>query len=222
MSDIVRIVLSPDGRFVGGSYDFFIGEDSDFGIFVINPRTDRKEVFGTDNTITLDDEIECRIPELQAMADRLAWNYVKRVFPDLGIPQRNVTGEIEIAGEDSGNSLSFIGWNGLQSFVARYDLLADVEVVVTDPPIRLPYDIGPIPRIEGILHYQRTADGSWTVDGCPGLIAAVLPWPVPVRDLTLSADGKLMLDGSELAHSIAEGAAMEVHPVTHLSGPINR
>jgi hypothetical protein len=160
MSKIDNIVLSPDGRFVGGNYNLLIGDDIDVGMFVINPRTDSVEVFETDNTVNLDRRISCRLPDLQVMADALARNYVDVVFPDHNIPPENVTGVIEVAEEDSGNTLSFSGWNGLQSFVARYDLLADVEVVVADPPIRLPYDIGPIPRIEGILHYQRTAGGS--------------------------------------------------------------
>ena len=204
---------------MGGSFDEIFADVVDFGVFVINTSNAEIELLRTDNTIGLDDEIACRIPDLQSTADRLAQEYVALVFPDLDNSPANITGVIGVA-DDSNNALGFIGWTDLESFTAFYELTTVLDVVIFEPPIRNDYDIGPLPTIEGLLQFGRVADETWDIVGCPGAVPAVVP-TVPVRNLTLSSEGRLILDGAELEGALGPGTPMEVRPVTHFSGPVD-
>ena len=221
-STVLALSQSPDGGFGGGGWDEVFADVSDFGVFIFNADTGAKELFLTDNNVTLDDELACKVSDIAEETRAAIAPQLPAFFPDLSIDPATLTFNVDVI-DDSGNFLGFVGWTRDNQLVARYEYQNGTTIAVPDPGFDIaPEDWEP-PRIIGQLLFERETDGSWVADACPD------PFPrtvraIPTRDVTLTLSGSgfprtgdIFLDGVRLNAALGD-TPLSRGRTTHLSG----
>ncbi|MGI9395029.1 MAG: hypothetical protein ACR2OY_10325 [Boseongicola sp.] len=214
-TEITTVALSPNLAFVAGDWNFIFADVGDFGVYAIDASSDRV-VFETDNTISLAEELACRLPDFEAEAKLLAIDYIRVLEPGSMPSADEIDVDIMISDVPS-NTLTFVGWTDPIQFTVRYEYESNFTFQIDDPPVSGPYDGAPRLMLRGDAAIRRAPSGIWIFDAC-ATPAPVEPPRSPVRDLAISPAGEILLDGIEIIAALG-GSPMEQRTVTRIDGP---
>ncbi|MGI9393549.1 MAG: hypothetical protein ACR2OY_02785, partial [Boseongicola sp.] len=163
-TEITTVALSPNLAFVAGDWNFIFRDIGDFGVFAINVDGERV-VFETDNTISLTDELACRLPEFEAEAKRLAVDYIGVLEPGSMPSVDDIEVDIMIS-DVPNNTLTFVGWTDPIQFTVRDEYEVNFTFQIDDPPVSGPYDIEPQLILRGDAAIRRAPSGTWIFEAC--------------------------------------------------------